>query len=207
MSRPHALTMHYHEQLDFQASVMSFDFEQDAYKALRRVVAERTSSLVAWVGAGLSAPAGLPSWAGLIEHLVNVARRKISTMSSAAREQGLLNALIQHAHDKDYWVAFQLAEDLLGQISYESEIRNKLDVSSPPPPSYLALWRTGIQGMISLNLDHFAQQSYSSFRPGTTVSNFVGAQAKNMGGVLQRSSLFIGNPHGIIDDVSTWIFT
>ena len=161
---------------------MSFDFEQDSFKALRRVVAERTSSLVAWVGAGLSVPAGLPTWPGLIDHLVDVSRRKIATLSGATREQGLLTALTQRVREKDYWVAFQLAEELLGQISYESEIRNKLDISTQPPPAYLALWRTGLQGMISLNLDHFALQSYSSFRPGTNISKFVGAQAKNMAG-------------------------
>lgn len=49
--------------------------------------------------------------------------------------------------------------------------------------------------------------SLSLASPGAIVDQFVGGQAKNMLGVLQRSRRFIGNVHGIVDDSSSWIFT
>ena len=185
---------------------MSFDFEQDAYKALKKTFAERTSTVIAWVGAGLSAQAGLPSWQALAKHLLEVSRRKVIPMSGAEREKGLLGTLEEKVAGKDYWLAFQIAEDLLGNATYQAEVRQKLDKIASPPDSYLQLWNAGIQGMITFNLDHFAQQSFSLFKPGAKVETFIGNQAKNLGGVLQRSSHFIGNPHGVLDNASTWVF-
>ena len=188
-------------------SAMKFDFEQDSYKSLSKIIAERTSSIVAWVGAGLSAQAGLPSWHALITNLAKVARRKAASLSDHGHKKSLLDTLEFKIKERQYWVAFQIARDLLGPTTYESEIRGLLEVPASPPESYVALWNAGIQGMISLNLDHFAQQAYSIFAPGAKISPFVGSQARHLAGVLQRSSHFIGNPHGLIDNAESWVFT
>lgn len=186
---------------------MKFDFEQDSYKSLSKIITERTSSTIAWVGAGLSAQAGLPSWSALITSLAKAGRRKTASISDDERKKKLVDILDIKIKEGQYWVAFQMARELLGSATYESEIRGLLDVPASPPEAYIALWNVGIQGMISLNLDHFAQQSYSIFSPGAKISPFIGAQARNLAGVLQRSSHFIGNPHGLIDNAESWVFT
>jgi len=49
-----------------------FDKTQNSYISLRDCVAERTSSILAWVGSGVSADAGLPTWNSLKRSLVEV---------------------------------------------------------------------------------------------------------------------------------------
>lgn len=188
---------------------MSFDFTQDAHVALKKVFAEKTSSVVAWVGAGLSTSAGLPSWEKLLDDLIDVVKRKHMTLTVDSHRQGLHTTLIEERKKKNYWLCFQLLEQLLGPTSYQAEIRERIDASahSQIPPAYAALWETGIQGMITLNLDQFATRSFSAFKPGAALDHFVGDQAKNLAGVLQRSRPFVGNVHGVIDNVSSWIFT
>lgn len=188
---------------------MPFDPNQDAHIALKKVIAERTSPVIAWVGAGLSAPAGLPSWEKLLDDLVDVVRRKHNTLVTTPKSKGLEALLHEERRRRNFWLCFQLVADLLGATSYQAEIRQRLDTASHSeiPPGYLALWKAGIQGIVTFNLDQFASRSFSLAFPGETVDQFLGSQAKHMLGVLQRSRPFIGNVHGIIDDVSSWIFT
>ncbi|MGC3987686.1 MAG: SIR2 family protein [Pseudorhodoferax sp.] len=188
---------------------MAFDNTQDSHRALKKVFAERTSTVVAWVGAGLSAPAGLPSWVALLDDLISVARRKHATMAPDAARAALEGTLIEEKKKKNFWLCFQLLEQLLGPTSYQAEIRERLDTSTSRsiPPAYSALWKTGIQGMITFNLDQFASRSYSMTYPGAAIDHFVGEQSKNLAGVLQHSRPFVGNVHGVIDNVGSWIFT
>jgi serine/threonine protein kinase len=188
---------------------MTFDAQQDAYIALKKVIAERTSPVIAWVGAGLSAPAGLPSWAGLLDELIAVVRRKHASLSLSPRSKGLEAHLLEERRLQNYWLCFQLLEELLGTTSYQAEIRDRLNAASHSsiPPGYAALWKAGVQGIVTFNLDQFASRSYSLAFPGQAVDQFIGAQSKNMLGVLQRPRPFIGNVHGSIDNAASWIFT
>lgn len=188
---------------------MAFDTQQDTYVALKKVIAERTSPVIAWVGAGLSAPAGLPSWEGLLDDLIGVVRRKHASITTSQKSKGLEARLLEERRLRNYWIAFQLLEELLGSTSYQAEIRERLDAAahSSIPPGYDALWKTGIQGVVTFNLDQFASRSYSLAYPGKAVDQFIGSQARNMLGVLQRPRPFIGNVHGVIENSSSWIFS
>ncbi|MBU9556829.1 hypothetical protein [Burkholderia multivorans] len=106
---------------------MAFDFTQSSYQALKKVLAERTSPVVAWIGAGLSAPAGLPSWDRLLDELVKVAKQKNTLISSDERKKSLEAALLEEHKKRNYWVCFQLLEQLLGNTTYHAEIRERLD--------------------------------------------------------------------------------
>lgn len=188
---------------------MPFDISQDSHVALKKVISERTSPVIGWVGAGLSAPAGLPSWERLLDDLIAVVRRKLATITITPKTKGLEALLYEERRKKNYWLCFQLIEDLLGGTSYQSEIRERLDTASHAniPTAYGALWKAGLQGLVTFNLDQFATRSFSIASPGASVDLFVGSQARNMLGVLQRSRPFIGNVHGVVDDASSWIFT
>ena len=55
---------------------MTFDTSQRPYRELRSVIAEKTNKLVVWIGSGLSAAAGLPTWPELKNHLIEELRAK-----------------------------------------------------------------------------------------------------------------------------------
>jgi serine/threonine protein kinase len=187
---------------------VAFQKSQPAYQSLRAILAEKTTPVIAWVGAGLSAPAGLPSWKGLIEGLIDAGKQKIQNINDTATK-----GLLQNAQEKykigDYWTGFQLLEQVLGGTTYQSEIRQRLGAGSaaPIPQTYTLLWKVGISGLVNLNLDPLAARAYSTVFPGVDVERFSGHQARNLMGVLQRNKRFIANVHGTLEDATTWVFT
>lgn len=188
---------------------MTFDFSQSSYRALKKIFEERTSPVVAWVGAGMSAPAGLPSWEKLLNDLVALVKRKSSLLTPDDKRLSLENALFEAQKKKNFWLCFQLIEKLLGETTYQAEIRERLDTSSIKkiPEGYSLLWKARIQGVISLNLDQFSTRAFSQEFSGEPLDSFIGEQSKNLAAVLQRNRSFVGNVHGVVDNASTWIFT
>ena len=67
-----------------------FDTNQMPYKNLRSIINERTNQIIAWIGSGLSASAGLPTWEKLKEKLCNALENKASTLDISNKES-LLN--------------------------------------------------------------------------------------------------------------------
>jgi len=61
-----------------------FDTNQDSYKAFQNKVCERTHHLMAWVGSGLSASAGLPTWSLLRDKLCDSLEGKVRTLTQAS---------------------------------------------------------------------------------------------------------------------------
>jgi hypothetical protein len=55
---------------------MSFNREQPAHISLRELIGTRANSLIAWVGSGVSASAGLPGWEKLRDQLVQAIQAK-----------------------------------------------------------------------------------------------------------------------------------
>ncbi len=62
---------------------MSFDTSQRPYRELRSLIAEKTNKLVIWIGSGLSAAAGLPTWPELKSHLIDDLREKAGRIAPA----------------------------------------------------------------------------------------------------------------------------
>ena len=57
--------------------------EQPGYKNLSDLYAERTSRILAWVGAGLSTSAGVPNWSELRKRLVDGGIGKANSLRPA----------------------------------------------------------------------------------------------------------------------------
>ncbi|HLL55112.1 MAG TPA: hypothetical protein VK447_16270, partial [Myxococcaceae bacterium] len=86
-----------------------------------------TGNLVVFVGAGVSAGAGLPSWRGLVETLVERARARGAPPEHLSEVQGLLGRgqLID---------ALSAVKDLLGGSEYGAVVERELDDRGRPVP-------------------------------------------------------------------------
>lgn len=185
-----------------------FNTNQDAYFRFRDKVVERTASVIAWVGAGLSLPAGLPLWKGLRDSLIEALDRKIATLDPKdAGSYSSKRQLIQT--EQNYWVSFRLLKDALGETSYRESIRRSLQPADTAqiPAAYLYLWRLRIAGMISLNLDRLAYRAHSEVWSNKTVVPFVGKSCGAHVHLLKSRHPFIAQLHGAVDDHSSWVFT
>src|SRR4051794_30024825 len=102
-----------------------FNPAQSAYVDLRSRIAERTDSVVAWIGSGLSAPAGLPTWQGLRTALLTELDNKAGTLEPKAA--GFLKAKAQVvAYEPNLWTALDILKDGLGDATFVSAVRKVL---------------------------------------------------------------------------------
>ena len=187
---------------------MAFDQSQPAYVSFRDQIAERTKRLVAWVGAGASASAGMPTWIGLQDLLVQGASATARTMDKVSRvnmEKAISTAVKQN----NPWITFKLLREAYGIASYRDEIRRAF--SNAPrvaiPEIYKAIWKLGAKGVLNLNIDRIATRALSDVGLGTNAIEFNGDRCANMTHVLSNQRPFIANLHGDVEDVASWIFT
>ncbi|MEM1212750.1 MAG: SIR2 family protein [Planctomycetota bacterium] len=185
-----------------------FDDNQPAYISLSKIIAEKTSPILFWVGAGLSTPAGLPNWNQLANQLQESARRKAPTL--APQEKTKLLAILNVAElESDLWKKMGLLKDCLGSTSYRSAVRNSLSpaATAKVPSVYQELWRLNPSGILSLNLDRFASRSYNTSNAATRLTEFSGCKSNSYSSVLKSTAPFVCNLHGVEEDEQTWVMT
>lgn len=187
---------------------MAFNVEQEPYKALRSVVTERTSRLIIWCGAGLSVPAGLPTWSQLRQRLQIALAEKAATSSGADRER-YLAAVRKVEKFPNQWVAFNLLQKDLGRTSYRAIIRDALSRASTAqtPETYKLVWRLPVSGVLNLNLDRLATRAYAEIFPGRSLIEFNSLSVGAHTHVLKSPEPFVFNLHGVTDDANSWVFT
>ncbi|MDW5595934.1 SIR2 family protein [Conexibacter stalactiti] len=187
---------------------MGFDTQQDAYRALRAIVAERTRPILAFVGSGASAEAGLPTWAGLRSALVEALLEKAEGLDAPGnrKTRGLAG---RAAAEDNLWLAFELLRNGLGRTTFRELIREQFqDVHRVDPPEvYGRLWELGIKGMLTLNLDRLAVRSLTDTLPSMTHIEHSGEAVYRLRSNLTGPRPFVGNLHGMLEDTDTWVFT
>ena len=188
---------------------MPFDTSQRPYRELRSVVAEKTNKLVVWIGSGLSAAAGLPTWPELKNHLIEDLREKAGR--TAPGDAAILNAAADRAAtERNYWTAFEILQRHLGNTSYRSVVRTALSPAqtAPCPDLYHYVWRLRPAGVLNLNLDRFATKALGELTQGRRMPHeFSGRHAGRYLHLLKNPHPFVANLHGIADDVSSWVLT
>ncbi|WP_257167303.1 SIR2 family protein [Bradyrhizobium sp. SRS-191] len=185
---------------------MDFDDKQFAFRRLAAVYAERTQPIVFFVGAGLSAPAGMPNWLQLRDHLTRVGESKFATFDLDQRAKKLAD-LRSVKQIPTLWAQFSRLEDLIGFATFREAILEKFAPSAtlPIPKLYEGIWELNVRGVISLNLDIFARRAFASERSLTSItSRDVGQKAHILKNPKQH---FLAALHGSYDDVSTWVLT
>lgn len=190
-------------------NLSTFDDQQASYQRLKKAYAERRKPLTFWVGAGLSMPAGLPSWAELRDSLLREAVAGLDALD--ATEADLRESELQRARQSnDLWQAFSTIRKMMGEANYSAAVRNTFEDADRKgiPAVYNAIWRlSGVQGMVSLNIDQFSDRAFSEARPGLAVASFVGRDAHSFAHMIGAQRPFIANLHGIHPSDQTWIFT
>lgn len=184
----------------------NFDTNQDAYQSLRNIIGERTKPVVAWVGAGLSMSAGLPSWGKLKAKLVEALVQKAEGMPEVDRRA--MQNQASASKQMSAWLAFDTLREELGRATYREIIRTELApaVHATVPNNYNNLWRLRLAGIINLNLDRLATRAHNNIKE-TTVTEFDGSQVGSHMHVLNSIRPFICNLHGTIENVDSWVFT
>jgi serine/threonine protein kinase len=180
-----------------------------AYQDLRKTAGVGTPPIVAVVGAGLSAGAGLPTWSELRGQLV----AEVRTRASQARdlsESNRLSAVADKASSSvSAWAAFRILKNELGETTYTSTIASALSLADgiEAPAVYRTLWKGPIAGVLTPNLDPFAAMGFSKAHPGRELKAMTGATAPRLRKVLHSGHPFLVTLHGNTDDPKTWVFT
>jgi len=185
-----------------------FDVKQPSYRRFRLNYAEKPKRIVAWVGSGLSTPAGLPMWPQLRKKLVEDSTAKALTMDNLSKDK-LLKLIAASNAISDSWTAFDVLHDAIGRTSFQASIRELLT----PVPGYNVpfmynkLWGMPVAGIVTLNIDRFASRSYHDYEKKNVVPiEASGFSVGNYMHALGGSRPFVINLHGIIDDASSWVF-
>ena len=188
---------------------MAFDKSQKPYKSLRNIIAERTNGVVFWVGSGLSAEAGLPTWKQFKDGLLKELRAKAGQLNEEDGAE-LRIAARGVCNQSNNWIAFDRLSNALGRTTWRETVRGMLapSVSAPVPQIYGKIWRLNPHGVLTLNLDGLVARSYSeSSDKKTPMTEFAGIQIAEYAHVLKSPHPFICNLHGSVDNVSSWILT
>ena len=188
---------------------MRFNVHQPSYERLRVEHAERRRPIVFWVGAGLSQPAGLPSWSGLQAVLQSKALQIAATLPPTEGRK-MEAALEQAAREVSLWDTFQILKREMGKTEFREGVREVLGRSRTAeiPAVYTAIWSLpGVRGVLTLNLDDLAVRSHKRTRLTEDAVPFVGRQAPEYAHVLGEGRPFIANLHGVTDAQGTWVLT
>lgn len=171
-----------------------------AFDELKHKLAEDPSSFVVILGAGVSIPAGIPSWSGLRNKLCEV-------LPDIYQDPVELTEVQQYIENsRDLWAAFSRLRIKLGRARYEKGIVSALNPPNVEPPRlYKQIWQLNVSGIINFNLDKLALDAYSeSFQKNPDFA--TGFEPHKFKNYPISHSKFVFHPHGIITDPSSWIF-
>lgn len=187
---------------------MGFNKDQPAYRDLRNVVAERTEQLVFWIGAGVSAQAGLPTWSDLLDSLLEDLTEKARSHTGEDREylEGIRDKISDF---DDPWLTFSRLKDVLGRATFRQGIRRELQPAPGRniPKLYENIWNIRPAGVLNLNLDRLATKAFHTAETEGQPSEFDGYRVGENVYILKMAQPFIVNLHGNLDDQSSWVLT
>lgn len=167
-----------------------FSRDQASFRALRGHFAERTRPLLAWMGAGVSASAGLPNWVQLIDLLAEAAKNKAEALGLVGGS-GVHAKLAAYRKQGNPWDQMQILKEALGESTFTSVVKSALGRADTcdPPALYGRIWKLGVKGLLTLNLDRFAARSFTKCFPSKVLVEFSGLRAGEHLPVLEGRSV------------------
>lgn len=150
-------------------------------------------NLIAFVGAGVSAAAGLPTWPQLAQELLKYGHAQ--QLNEAATSE--IGSLINHY---ELIEAFTELKSALGATSFCHAIEKHLNDRNSQVPEVansIARLAPKLRAIITTNLDHILERAFAGSWQAT---------ANPPADIAQRRD-FILKAHGTLLDRSTWVFT
>lgn len=186
---------------------MGFDKKHPEYNDLKNRIREDPKDFVALVGAGLSMSAGIPNWQGLRDLLVEISRAMVTDFPPE-EQKGYLASLDRIACERDLWQCFSELKKKLPVPAYEGSIAKALTLQSRAdvPKTYDLLWKMDIKGIVTFNLDKCSIDSYARVNK-SSVDSATSDEFSRYATYLTSPYKFVFQPHGIITNTSTWVFT
>ena len=170
----------------------------------------RARPIVIWAGAGLSAPAGLPSWPTLQKKVVAEAKEYVASLSEEQQREKQAQYKALQSIDNP-WLIFEKLESILGSNAFEASIKRHLNhaLKCEVPKIYIELWKLGVNGFLTLNVDRLASRGYGESAAREALIERSGFDVKALIGSINtvNSARFIANLHGVFEDPTTWVFT
>lgn len=186
---------------------MAIDLGHANIQRLKKSIRENPGNFVAMVGAGLSMPAKVPSWAQLKTIVIDDALTR-STNYPADERESYIKKLERLRTESDYWRLFENLKQILGRGDYELCIKDAITLpqGAKIPDNYKLLWKLNIGGMITTNIDNCSINSFAEvFRK--TPDHATGKQATRYSYFLSGGNRFVFQPHGTLQDTDSWVFT
>jgi hypothetical protein len=152
-----------------------------------------SKNLILFIGAGVSAAAGLPSWKRLVEILLDRARARRTP-------QNTLDEIALLAERNQYIDALSAAEHALGAPDFGAAVERALDDDTYPVPDVahaVAALAPKLRAVLTTNLDGLLERAFDGkWR----------AIARATGDIAQRRG-YILKLHGTLIERATWVLT
>ena len=186
---------------------MAINLNYPDYLYLKSRIREDPKDFVALVGAGLSIPCGLPGWEKLRELLVENALERVADYP-AEEQNGYIAKIIRISENKNLWNAFSDLKREMHPLNYEKRIKEILTVKDKKtiPETFDLLWKLQIKGIVTFSIDTCAIDSFSSVNK-CAVDCATAKDISRYAHFLGEPQPFVFQPHGIVSDRSTWVFT
>lgn len=179
---------------------MPFDRHQSNLTDLGYLLAEASANVVFVVGAGLSIPAGIPSWLGLCDDVLEPALRRYLSSDFEGSSDEANGILAQSRGLQNLWHRGDFYRAQIPEALYRAEIQSALDPSRKLPV-YDYLWVFRPSGVINFNLDECAQMSLGGMDSQIATAHDPG-RYKNF---LLQTKPFLLHPHGVRQRPDTWV--
>lgn len=177
------------------------------YLELRRAISERPGDFVAIVGAGLSAQSGLPTWKQLTSMLIQHAENYCVDLVACGTPPDIQLNFEKLSNENDLWKVMKVIKSCLPKSDFEAAVKKHLQHNCPPRPpvTLVNLWRLGIKGIVTPNLDPLAVDAYANcFSRGVDVSD---ASTRRYMEFLGDERHFVFQPHGTLGNSDSWVLT
>jgi hypothetical protein len=152
---------------------------------------------VLFVGSGLSAAAGYPTWESLIKTLVDAAKK-----IPHARIKGIE----EYESDKDYFTLAEFARSALGPNQYINILRQEIGKKAKPTETHKAIASTKYRGIITTNYDRLLETVFTQVR-GWAPNDFTPESVSSLATALYNPEVFIFKFHGNITSPETIVLT
>ncbi|WP_437683183.1 SIR2 family protein [Sorangium sp. So ce131] len=152
-----------------------------------------SGELVLFVGGGISAAAGLPTWRQLVDLLVERVRDQVG-------DELVVAEVAELARSQRHSEALAAAEHALGPAEFNTFVEDALDDEGLEPPRIaiaLAALRDRLRAVLTTNINHLLERAFGAdWEPLWRITDEVAWRRR-----------IIVKMHGTLKDPSSWVFT